>query len=114
VEKMWLNKNLDRSDPYYPIIQRIYGDCFCPRMMNGHSMRMDLIKQKVKNDAIDGVIVQRLEFCDLAGTENMLVQHELEENLSIPVLSLDREHLLGDTGRVRTRVEAFLERVERK
>ncbi len=113
VEKLWSNEKVDRTNPYFPIIQRIYADCFCPRIMNGHSLRMDLINEKIKTDRIDGVIVQRLEFCDLAGAENMLVQHEVEEQ-GIPVLSLDREYLLGDTGRLRTRVEAFLERLERK
>ncbi len=114
VEKLWTNRKIDRKDPYFPIIQRIYADCFCPRIMNGHSLRMDLINQKIKEDRIDGVIVQRLEFCDLSGGENMLVQHEVEDNTGIPVLSLDREYLLGDTGRLRTRVEAFLERLERR
>ena len=114
VEKLWKNEKIDKTDPYFPIIQRIYADCFCPRMMNGHSLRMDLVNQKIKHDRIDGIIVQRLEFCDLHGGENMLVQHEIEEELNIPVLSIDREYLLGDTGRLRTRVEAFLERLERQ
>jgi benzoyl-CoA reductase subunit C len=114
IGKLWSNKEIDRSDPYFPIIQRIYADCFCPRIMNGHSLRMDLVNQKINDERIDGVIVQRLEFCDLSGGENMLVQHEVEDNLGIPVLSLDREYLLGDTGRLRTRVEAFLERLERR
>lgn len=111
VEKLWKNEQVDKIDPYYPIIQRIYADCFCPRIMNGHSLRMDVINQKIKNDHIDGVVVQRLEFCDLHGGENMLIQNDQE--LGVPVLSLDREYQLGDIGRLRTRVEAFLERLER-
>ncbi|MHA1111561.1 MAG: 2-hydroxyacyl-CoA dehydratase subunit D [Promethearchaeota archaeon] len=111
VEKLWEKEKVDRTDPYFPIIQRIYADCFCPRIMNGHSLRMDVIKQKIKNDHIDGIITQRLEFCDLHGGENMLIQNDQE--LGVPVLSLDREHLMGDIGRLRTRVEAFLERMER-
>ncbi len=111
VEKLWKNEQVERNDVYFPIIQRIYADCFCPRIMNAHSLRMDVIKQKIKNDHIDGVIIQRLEFCDLHGGENMLIQNDKE--LGVPVLSLDREHLQGDIGRLRTRVEAFLERLGR-
>ncbi|MBN2157665.1 MAG: 2-hydroxyacyl-CoA dehydratase [Candidatus Lokiarchaeota archaeon] len=112
-DPLWHYDNWNSEDPYYPIIQRIYGDCFCPRIMNGHSLRMNLIKQRIKEAKIDGIILQRLEFCDLHGCENMLIQQEMEEINGTPILSIDREYLLGDTGRLRTRVEAFLERLER-
>jgi benzoyl-CoA reductase subunit C len=93
-------------------VRRTYGRIFCPRIMNGHQNRLKVIKEQIKKNKIDGIVLQRIEFCDMHGCENMLYQHELEE-INIPVLSIDREYFLGDTGRLRTRIEAFLEKIGR-
>ena len=95
------------------LVERAYGKIFCPRMMDGYAERLNIIKQEIKTKQIDGVVLQRIEFCDMHGCENMLFQHELEDELGFPVLSLDREYFLGDTGRLRTRIEAFLEKIGR-
>jgi len=42
-----------------------------------------------------------------------MLADELEPK-GIPVLNLDRDHMLSDTGRLRTRIEAFIERISRR
>nr|MDO8118698.1 2-hydroxyacyl-CoA dehydratase family protein [Candidatus Sigynarchaeota archaeon] len=93
------------------LVSNTYAKTLCPRIMNGHEVRLSFLKKEIERARVDGVVLQRLEFCDLHGCENMLTQHELEVELGIPVLSIDREYFLGDTGRLRTRVEAFLEKI---
>jgi len=66
-----------------------------------------------KGAGVDGVILQAIKFCDLHGVENVLLQKALEKE-GIPTLKLEREYgPLADTGRFRTRVQAFLEQMGR-
>jgi len=98
------------SSPLTDVVNRYYYKISCPRMMGKHQERLEFIKDQVKKAKVDGVIVQRLEFCDLHGCDCMLFEHELEE-LNIPVLNIDREYLLSDVARFKTRVEAFIEQI---
>ena len=98
------------SDPLIGLTLRYYHKISCPRMMTSHPMRLDFIKEQVSKAKIDGVVLQRLEFCDLHGSDNMLLSHELAD-LDIPVLNIDREYLMSDVARFKTRVEAFIEQI---
>ena len=89
-----------------------YNKILCPRMMNAHQYRLSLLKEFIKKYKIQGIILQRIEFCDLHGVENGLLAHEIQNELGLPIINLDREYFLGDTGRLKTRIEAFLEKIE--
>ncbi|MEW6034030.1 MAG: 2-hydroxyacyl-CoA dehydratase family protein [Chloroflexota bacterium] len=80
----------------------------CPRMATEHPSRMEYIKMMVKDFAVDGIILERIRYCDLWGGVSMVLQKELDE-AGIPVLVLDREYILSGVGQIRTRVQAFLE-----
>ncbi|MBD3351154.1 MAG: 2-hydroxyacyl-CoA dehydratase, partial [Candidatus Lokiarchaeota archaeon] len=110
-DNLWMPEGQEIDDDLDELVRRVYVRSLCPRIMNGHQERLKFIKSQIKNAKVDGLILQRIEFCDLHGCENMLLEHEIEEDLGIPCLSIDREHFLGDTGRLRTRVEAFLEKI---
>jgi benzoyl-CoA reductase/2-hydroxyglutaryl-CoA dehydratase subunit BcrC/BadD/HgdB len=97
-------------DPLKRIVERIYYRISCPRMMDDHERRLDFIKSEIKRANVDGVILQRINNCDLHGCDNMLYVHELKD-LEIPVLNLDREFYQADTTRLQTRIEAFLEMI---
>jgi benzoyl-CoA reductase/2-hydroxyglutaryl-CoA dehydratase subunit BcrC/BadD/HgdB len=61
----------------------------------------------------EGVVLETIKFCDMHGTDNALINHYLEKE-GIPVIELERQYgPLADAGRVRTRVQAFLERIGR-
>ncbi|MHA1130564.1 MAG: 2-hydroxyacyl-CoA dehydratase subunit D, partial [Candidatus Helarchaeota archaeon] len=92
------------------IAMRYYQKISCPRMMDQHSTRLEFLKDQISQAKVDGVVLQRIEFCDLHGSDNMLYSHELED-LGIPVLNIDREYLMSDVARFKTRVEAFIEQI---
>jgi benzoyl-CoA reductase/2-hydroxyglutaryl-CoA dehydratase subunit BcrC/BadD/HgdB len=62
---------------------------------------------------VDGIILQKIIFCDSHGVENVMLTEDLEA-MGIPVLTLEREYMLSDIGRFRTRIEAFMERIARR
>lgn len=103
-------KLIDRENPLENICKRLYYRTSCPRMMDDHPRRLDFLKNEIKRAKIDGVILQRINNCDLSGCDNMLLEHELKD-LNIPALNIDREFYQADTTRLQTRIEAFLEMI---
>jgi benzoyl-CoA reductase/2-hydroxyglutaryl-CoA dehydratase subunit BcrC/BadD/HgdB len=61
---------------------------------------------------VDGVIFQKIRYCDLWGGEAIYLEKTLKE-LNIPLLSIEREYRLSGVGQLKTRIQAFLERIER-
>ena len=98
------------KSPLEGITKRLYYRLSCPRMMDDHQRRLDFLKEEIKRANIEGVILQRINNCDLHGCDNMLFSHELKD-LEIPVLNMDREFYQADTTRIQTRIEAFFEMI---
>jgi benzoyl-CoA reductase subunit C len=84
----------------------------CARMIGEHPRRLQFLREMLKEFKVDGVVLQRLKFCDLWGDENYLLRRELRES-GVPVLILEREYLLSGQGQLKTRVQAFLESMAR-
>lgn len=103
-------KSINDKDPLENITKRLYYRISCPRMMDDHERRLDFLKEEINRAKIDGVLLQRINNCDLHGCDNMLFSHELKE-LDIPVLNIDREFYQSDTSRLQTRIEAFIEMI---
>ncbi|MFO8017807.1 MAG: 2-hydroxyacyl-CoA dehydratase family protein [Promethearchaeia archaeon] len=99
------------SDPLKSIVERTYYRLSCPRFMDDHSRRFDYIIKEIKEGNVEGVILQRINNCDLHGCENMMCEHDLK-SLGIPVFNIDREATQSDYTRLRTRIEAFLEMIK--
>ncbi len=60
---------------------------------------------------MQGVVLQNIRFCDLHGAENGLFERDLEA-MGIPCMRIEREYgPLVETGRLKMRVDAFLERI---
>jgi benzoyl-CoA reductase/2-hydroxyglutaryl-CoA dehydratase subunit BcrC/BadD/HgdB len=84
---------------------------FCPRMYKEYARRRDLILETARRAQVDGAIYLYNKFCDLHGVDSVLVRRDLEE-AGIPVLVLEKEYSArADIGRVKTRVQAFMERI---
>jgi benzoyl-CoA reductase subunit C len=98
------------EDPLESISRRLYYRLSCPRMMDDHERRLNFLKEEIKRAKIEGVLLQRINNCDLHGCDNMLYSHELKD-LGIPILNIDREFYQADTTRLQTRIEAFLEMI---
>jgi len=100
----------DGSTPLESIVKRVYYRMSCPRMMDDHIRRLDYLKNEIDKSKVDGIILQRVNNCDLCGCENMMLLHELKD-LELPILNIDREFFQADTTRLQTRIEAFLEMI---
>ena len=80
----------------------------CASMGDKVGERSDYVKQMVQDFRVDGVIYERMRYCDLWGGQILHLRRELKE-AQIPLLEIEREYLFGSTGQLKTRVQAFLE-----
>jgi len=100
-------------DPLEALADRYFRHVPCPRMYGQYRQRFAFVKEQADRANVDGVILEQIKFCDLHGTDNALLKRDLEKQ-NIPTLELERQYgTLADAGRVRTRVQAFLERIRR-
>jgi len=84
----------------------------CPRMFGWYKTRLGAIAQRVRDVKADGVILQNIRFCDMHGTENGLMERDLE-GIGVPTLRIEKEYgPLTETGRLKMRVAAFIEQLE--
>ena len=85
----------------------------CPRMFMNYADRKAFVSEKIAQSGAEGAILFHNKFCDLHGIENVKLRLDLEEE-GIPVLVLEKEYgAAADIGRLKTRVQAFLERITR-
>ena len=83
----------------------------CANMTDRISERSNYVKDMVKDFNVDGVVFQGMRYCDLWAGQLVHLRKKLNES-NIPLLSLDREYMLGGVGQLRTRVQAFIESIE--
>ena len=83
-----------------------------PRMTDGHIERINFIKKLVKEFYVDGIILQRMKFCPFWWGEIFMLRRELKE-LGVPYLDLEWEYILSGVGAIKTRVQAFIEMLEK-
>ncbi|RJR18874.1 MAG: 2-hydroxyacyl-CoA dehydratase [Desulfobacteraceae bacterium] len=102
------------GDPLDSIARSYLNRTPCPRMMDGFARRLAFTKEMVEQFAVDGIILSRIQFCDLHGIDEF--NFKLRENfLGVPVSSpLIQEYGSQDIGRLKTRCEAFIEQIEKR
>lgn len=109
--KSFWNLTDESGHPLESLIDRYFEHPACPRMTGVYPQRLAFLKEQIERAGVKGVILQHIKFCDLHGTDNALLKRDLEED-GIPVMELERQYgPLADAGRIRTRVQAFLERI---
>jgi len=74
--------------------------------------RLEHVREMAAAYRADGVIHYSLQFCTPYQMESLLVERELEK-AGVPVLRVDTDYGSEDAEQLRTRVEAFLERIRR-
>ena len=62
----------------------------------------------------NGHIYEQMKFCDPWAYERMTGTYALREDYGYPVLAIDRPYAVGNSGQIRTRVQAFVESIEIK
>lgn len=100
------------EEPLSALTAKYLSGSVCPRMMGWYKERAGMIIEKIKRTKADGIIMQNIRFCDLHGSENGLLERDLDRE-NIPSLRVEREHgPLTETGRLKMRVDAFIEQLE--
>ncbi len=103
----------ESEDPIPALAKRYLQQSDCPRMFGLYKERLETVKNRVTEAKIDGVILQNIRFCDLHGSENGLLERDLEA-AGIPCLKLEREYgPMVETGRIKMRLDAFMERLDK-
>ena len=110
--RWFMDKVKEIGDPLENIARRYYEHNPCPRMIGEYERKRKIIIDLAKKADVDGVVFQRLSFCDYHAVDSVLLARDLEEE-GIPAIVLEREYLLTDIGRFKTRIQAFLEIIER-
>jgi len=82
----------------------------CPRMMNLEKRWKYLLKI-IKDNQVRGVIFYNLKFCDTSFFELPIIRERLQK-YGIPSLCLEGEFASSTSGRIKTRIQAFLEVLE--
>lgn len=88
----------------------------CPRFMNTEKIeeRIEYAHELAQEYHAEGLIYQQIKFCDYWGYERASSAHVMPERYGYPVLSVDRPYTVGNSGQLRTRIQAFVENVEYK
>lgn len=76
--------------------------------------RKEYIDRLAKEYNADGIILQQMNFCNFWPYERAGASLILAQDYGWPVLSIDRPYVVGSSGQIRTRVQAFVESVEIK
>ncbi len=98
------------GDPTEAIARHYFHDTACPRMIGQFERRLEFTTRIAREASVDGIIFHRLPFCDNHAVENAMESRELEK-MDIPTLNLETEYTATDEGRIKTRVQAFLEKL---
>ena len=99
----------EEGDPYEAIARyQVQQRPTCPRSYGDQPKRRKFLMDMIKEFKVDGVIGERLLFCDPWVVEHYMNDQDLKE-AGVPFLKLDREYVLSGRGQLRTRVQAFLE-----
>jgi len=103
----------DAADYIDALSRRYFFQVHCARMIGNFPDRVADMLNTIEDRKIDGVVFQRLKFCDPWGGEAHNLRHRLKKH-DIPLLVLEREYGLVNSGQVKTRIQAFMEMIESK
>jgi len=85
----------------------IHCACFTP-----NDERMDDVVRLAKEYKADGVIHYNLQFCHTYANEAVKIEKRLEKE-GIPLLRIETDYSDEDAGKLKTRIEAFLEMIRK-
>ena len=107
----WNREPKTDGDPFKVLAKMFLENLLCPRMFEEYHARRDFVLAAVERARVDGVILAHNKFCDVHGIDNVALRIDIEKK-GIPVLQLEKEYgAAADLGRMKTRVQAFLERI---
>ena len=102
----------EAPDPLEEIARATFFRTPCARMVGDFPARWEALVQTVRDARADGVVFVRLMFCDPWGADVHNMGHRLRKEPLFPALFLTREYGIVASGQLKTRAQAFLERIE--
>jgi len=90
--------------------------CQCPRYMDTArvNQRKNYLALLARDYNADGIVIQQMSFCNFWAYERVDAINQLQINGEWPILSVDRPYVVGQSGQMRTRIQAFVESIEIK
>lgn len=106
----------DTEDALTQVCRWYLQNTECPRQSALHRVkyRNDHVAQLVKDFNADGAIYEQMKFCTYWSYERVIASQVMPRNYGIHILSIDRPYISGQSGQLRTRVQAFVESLEIK
>ncbi len=106
----------DEEDVLTQICRHYMMHCMCPRHMDMPKMnrRREYVDEIAKKYKADGIIYEQMKFCDPWAYERVTGAFILRQEYGYPILTIDRPYAVGNSGQIRTRVQAFVESIEIK
>jgi len=106
---LWKDVEEDSQDPLTALSRYYVAERpSCARVFTDYDNRAAYVRNMVGAFKVDGVIFERLMFCEVWGFEQFSLTNDFKE-WNIPLLCMDREYVSTGVGQLRTRVQAFLE-----
>jgi benzoyl-CoA reductase/2-hydroxyglutaryl-CoA dehydratase subunit BcrC/BadD/HgdB len=97
----------ETDDPYRDLANAYLDQAPCARQ-SPLTKRIDFAGNLAKEYNVDAVIYYSLKFCPSFSQTKGLFMRRFHE-LGLPALELDTDYSQGDTGQIKTRLEAFIE-----
>ncbi len=106
----------DEQDALSQICLHVMETSECARWISDEKVmqRRETADRLAKEYKAEGIIYEQMKYCDYWGFERALVSHVMHDEYGWPVLSIDRLYNNGNSGQLRTRVQAFVESLEIK
>ena len=106
----------DDEDALRQICLHVMEQSECARYISDEKVlqRRVTADRLAKEYNAEGIIYEQMKYCDYWGFERALVSHIMHDEYGWPVLSIDRLYNNGNSGQLRTRVQAFVESLEIK
>ena len=106
----------DTEDALTQVCRWYLQNTECPRQSALHRVkyRNDHVAQLVKDFNADGAIYEQMKFCTYWSYERVIASQVMPRDYGIQMLSIDRPYISGQSGQLRTRVQAFVESLEIK
>ncbi len=106
------NLEIDDSKVLSSIADYYLDRILCPRMLDNRVRLQKSIVDTCKEFKVDGVIYEKMQYCECWGGESMYLEPDLKE-IGVPMLQLEREEHLANAGQLGIRAEAFVEMIEK-
>ena len=106
----------DTEDALTQVCRWYLQNTECPRQSAMHRVkyRNDHVAQLIKDFNADGAIYEQMKFCTYWSYERVIASQVMPRDYGIHMLSIDRPYISGQSGQLRTRVQAFVESLEIK